>query len=282
MEGFLDLDGIRLKTLTLPAPEAQVPGSPAPDAAPARLAPPPAPAPVVFLHDSLGCISLWRDFPARLGAAAGRPVFAYDRQGYGGSSPFDSVRRAKTYLEKEADLLPRVLDAAGIDRASLFGHSDGGTIALLAAAKHPDRVESILVEAGHVFIEGLTLRGIRHALGAYKVTDLRERLVRHHGAKVDALFEAWHGTWLSEEFRAWNIERFLPSIVCPTLVLQGDQDEYGTEAQVEAILRQVSGPARKAWLPGVAHAPHKEVPDRILELAADFLRNLPVPPSKSA
>jgi pimeloyl-ACP methyl ester carboxylesterase len=260
MDGFLALDGLRFKTLTLPAPGT------------------PEGPPLVFLHDSLGCITLWRDFPARLGAASGRAVFAYDRQGYGGSSPFDGTRRAKTYLEKEADLLPRLLDAAGLDRVSLFGHSDGGTIALLAAAKHPSRIDSILIEAGHVFIEPVTLDGIRNALEAFQTTDLRSRLAKYHGDKVDALFDAWAGTWLSEEFRAWNIERFLPSIVSPTLVIQGDRDEYATEAQVDAILRQVSGPAHKAWLPGIAHAPHKESPDRILNLAAAFLRD----PLKSA
>lgn len=260
-DGVLALDGLRFKTLALPAPRAL-----------------PAGSPLVFLHDSLGCIDLWRDFPARLGAASGRSVFAYDRQGYGGSSPFDGSRRAKTYLEKEADLLPRLLDAAVIDRASLFGHSDGGSIALLAAAKHPDRIDSIVIEAGHVFIEAITVAGIGNALEAFQTTDLRARLAKYHGDKVDALFEAWAGTWLSAEFRAWNIEHFLPAIHCPTMVIQGDRDEYGTEAQVDAILRQVSGPARKLWLPGIAHAPHKEAFEITLQAAAEFLRN----PSKSA
>ena len=174
-------------------------------------------------------------------------------------------------MEKEADLLPRILDAAGIGKASLFGHSDGGTIALLAAAKHPDRIESIVVEAGHVFIEPVTLEGIRSALEAFHATDLRARLAKYHGDKVDALFEAWAGTWLSEEFRAWNIERFLPSIRCPVLVIQGDKDEYATEAQADAVLRQVKGPGTKAWLNGVAHAPHKEAVEEVLAATSAFL-----------
>jgi pimeloyl-ACP methyl ester carboxylesterase len=257
----LSIDGVRLQFEAIPGSGAYGAGRPT----------------WVFLHDSLGSIRQWKDFPRRLGEATGLDVFVYDRQGYGGSDPYVGARRAKTYLETEADVLEKVLAERGIGRALLFGHSDGGTIALLAAAKHPGRIAGMVVEAGHVFIEEVTLAGIRDALQAFLSSDLRERLSKYHGDKVDALFEAWSGTWLSEDFRKWNIERFLPSIRCPVLVIQGDRDGYGSERQVDAVVGQVGGPARKLMLPGIGHAPHREAPDDCLAAAADFVRGLGLP-----
>lgn len=264
MESRLTIDGVCLAFREIPRPGAPPPGS-------ATEGPRSA---LVFLHDSLGSIRQWRDFPRRLGEAAGLDVLLYDRQGYGGSDPYAGARRAKTYLEAEADVLEKVLAERGIARAVLFGHSDGGTIALLAAAKHPARIAGLVVEAGHVFIEAITLAGIRDSLRAFRTTDMRERLSRYHGGKVDALFEAWSGTWLSEEFRRWNIERCLPGIRCPVLCIQGEKDEYGSERQVDAVVSQVSGPARKLMLPGIGHAPHREAPEACLAAAGEFVRGL--------
>ncbi|GAB3830472.1 alpha/beta fold hydrolase [Hymenobacter jeollabukensis] len=229
---------------------------------------------LVFLHDSLGCIRLWRDFPARLAAATGCPALVYDRRGYGQSAPFDGPARHNDYLADEALVLRQLLDACGIARAILFGHSDGGSIALLAAARYPARVAAVLTEGAHVFVEDLTLAGIRAAQQQYYGTNLPERLARYHGSKTDAVFHAWADTWLRPAFRSWNIEAELPRIQCPVLVLQGEADEYGTVAQVEAIARQVSGPAEAVLLPGAAHSPHKEAPNETLRLATDFVRRV--------
>lgn len=260
MDSPLIIDGVRLNILEIRRP-AGGPG-------PARGSRPT----LVFLHDSLGSIRQWKAFPRLLGEAADLDVLAYDRQGYGESDPYAGARRAKTYLETEADVLEKVLAARGIPRAVLFGHSDGGTIALLAAAKHPSRVAGIVVEAGHVFIEAITLAGIRDSLQAFHATDMRARLFKYHGEKVDALFENWSGTWLSEEFRRWNIEPILPAIRCPVLVIQGDRDEYGSEKQVDAVVDQVRGPAKKLMLAGIGHAPHREAPEACLEAAVEFFR----------
>jgi pimeloyl-ACP methyl ester carboxylesterase len=226
---------------------------------------------LVFLHDSLGSTTLWRDFPAALGAATGCPTLVYDRQGYGQSSPFNSTRREVTYLETEADVLQRLLEQGAIEQAILFGHSDGGSIALLAAAKHPARIRAVVTEGAHIFVEEVTLRGIREAMQAYRTTNLPERLRKYHGDKTDAVFEAWTQTWLHDEYRAWNIEHFLPRITCPVLVIQGGQDEYGTLAQVTGIIAQVAGTAQPLLIPFVGHTPHKDARQTVLHYTSRFI-----------
>ena len=227
---------------------------------------------LVLLHDSLGCITVWRDFPERLAAALGCDALVYDRRGYGRSSPFGPEPRTPGYLEAEADVLARVLDACGVREAVLFGHSDGGSIALVAAAREPARVRAVVTEGAHVFVEERTLAGIRDAREALRTTDLRDRLRRHHGDRTDGVTAAWIDVWLSPGFRDWNIERHLPDVRCPTLVLQGEDDEYGTPAQVHAIVRGVAGPVRAELLPGVGHTPHRAAPDEVLRLTTAFLR----------
>ncbi|MEK0082231.1 alpha/beta fold hydrolase [Benzoatithermus flavus] len=227
--------------------------------------------PIVFLHEGLGSISLWRDFPQALCRRAGREGIVYDRWGHGGSEPLDRPRSFR-YLHDEARIfLPAVLDALGVERAVAFGHSDGGTIALLFAAHCQKRAAAIVTEAAHVFVEDVTLEGIRAAVRAYETTDFRRRLARHHGEKTDAVFRAWHETWLSPAFRDWNIEAELPLITCPALILQGEDDEYGTPAQVDAIVRGVRGPVESTLLPGCTHVPHQQARDVVLELAAGFI-----------
>lgn len=227
--------------------------------------------PIVFLHEGLGSISLWRDFPQVLCKRAGREGIVYDRWGYGGSEPLDRPRDLR-YLHDEALIfLPAVLDALGVERAALFGHSDGGSIALLFAAHVPERAAAIVTEAAHVFVEEVTLAGIRDAVHAYETTDLPRRLARHHGEKTDSVFRAWAETWLSPPFRAWNIEAELKRVACPALIVQGEEDEYGTPAQVEAIARGVKGPAQTALLPGCAHVPHQQAREAVLSLTAAFL-----------
>ncbi|MGE3294324.1 MAG: alpha/beta fold hydrolase [Geminicoccaceae bacterium] len=227
---------------------------------------------LVFLHEGLGSIALWRDFPTRLCERLGLPGLVYDRWGHGQSEPLDRPRGLR-YLHDEADLfLPAVLETAGVAEPVLIGHSDGGTIALLYAARFPERPPAIVTEAAHVFVEDITVAGIQAAGRAYAETDLATRLARYHGEKTDKLFRAWHDRWLSPAFRAWNIEAELASIICPALVLQGEADQYGTQAQVDAIARAVAGPVETVLLPGIGHAPHQEAPAQVLELIEGFLR----------
>lgn len=237
---------------------------------------------VVLLHDSLGSVGLWRDFPERLAEATGLGVLAYDRRGHGESDPFGAKARTPAYLHEEATTLERVLAAADVDEAVLFGHSDGGSIALLAAAVHPARVRAVVAEAAHVFVEERTLEGIREAERAIAGGDLLARLARHHGDKAEALAAAWIGTWLSPAFRVWNVEAELRRIRCPVLVLQGAEDEYGTDAQVHAIARGVSGPVRPVILPGLRHTPHREDPGAVLRLVVDHLACAGVIPAGAA
>ncbi|WP_091507780.1 alpha/beta fold hydrolase [Flexibacter flexilis] len=227
---------------------------------------------LVFLHDSLGCAVLWRDFPQQLAQKTDCAYLVYDRQGYGQSAPFGAQPRQQDYMEKEADVLAALLEQLGIGNAVLFGHSDGGTIALLAAAKYPEIVVGVVTEGAHVFVEEITLKGIREAVESYQTTNLPEKLAKYHGSKTDGVFWAWAATWLSEMYRDWNIEHFLPKIQCPVLVIQGENDEFGTLAQVEAIVSQVSGQAEQLILPAVGHNPHKEAQAETIEVVAAFLQ----------
>lgn len=229
---------------------------------------------LIFLHDSLGCIALWRDFPAKLGEATCCNVLVYDRQGYGRSSPFTVHERRLDYLEKEADVLNELIKQCGIKQAILFGHSDGGSIALLAAAKYPSCIVGIITEGAHIFVEDITLAGIQTAVEAYRTTNLNERLQKYHGKKTDAVFRAWAKTWLSDEFKPWNIEKFLPQIICPVLVIQGEQDEYGSLEQVQGIVRQVTGQVSQLIIPGSGHTPHKEAREVMLAHTTSFIKQL--------
>ncbi len=236
------------------------------------IGPPPEDAPtIVFLHEALGSVSTWRDFPDRLAAASGCGALVYSRAGHGRSGPLQGLR-SERYLHEEAlGVLPAVLARLSVRDAILFGHSDGASIALIYAGGSPGAVRGVIVEAPHVFVEEAAWEGIRRAVEAYEQGDLRKRLARHHGDGTDALFRAWAEIWLRPSFRGWNIEEVLPSIACPVLVVQGDDDQYGTSRQVEAIVRQVGGPARALMLPRCGHSPHAERPGDVLEAAARFV-----------
>ncbi|MCT2406802.1 alpha/beta hydrolase [Chryseobacterium antibioticum] len=227
---------------------------------------------IVFLHDSFGCTQLWRDFPVKLSEATGCNVLVYDRLGYGKSCPMLTHERPVNYMELEADLLNDLLMQLNINNAILFGHSDGGTIALITAAKYPERVKTVICEAGHIFVEEVTLKGVYDAWDAYRTTNLAERLQKYHGDKVEMLFKAWTETWTRDDYRSWNIESLLKNIQCPLLFIQGETDEYGTLDQVEKTVSQVSGPSEKYIIPSVGHTPHKEVPELVLKKAADFVK----------
>lgn len=234
-------------------------------------APPPT---LVILHDALGSIRQWREFPRALVAATGCAALIYERHGSGFSGPLTEVR-SRDYLDHEArDVLPAVLAACGVERPLLVGHSDGATIALLFAAMFPVRPLGVVSIAGHVFVEEVTLQGIRAAQAAYRTTGLRDRLAKYHGDGADALFAGWSDTWLDSDFRTWDITDRLASIRCPVLALQGADDEYGTVRQVEAISRGIDGPGRAWVLADCGHAPHLQSPQEVLDGVARFVDEL--------
>lgn len=226
---------------------------------------------IVFLHDSLGCIELWRDFPQKLAETTKCNILVYDRLGYGKSEPMPTSERPVNYMELEADILNDLLTQLKIDNLILFGHSDGATIALLTASKFPEKIKAVIVEAAHIFVEDITLKGIYEAKEAYISTNLAERLEKYHGNKVDTLFRAWTETWTRSDYRDWNIEHLLPKITCPLLFIQGEADEYGTLAQVEKTVSQVSGKAEKYIVPNVGHTPHKEASELVLDKVTEFI-----------
>jgi len=229
---------------------------------------------IVFLHDSLGCVQLWRDFPKRLAEATQCNILVYDRLGYGKSEPMPTHERPTNYMELEADILNDLLATLEINNAILFGHSDGGTISLITASKYPARIKAIIVEAGHIFVEEITLQGIYEAIDNYKTTNLPERLQKYHSDKVDAIFKAWTETWTSSDYRDWNIEHLLPKITWPLLFIQGEADEYGTLEQVEKTISQVNGKAEKYIIPNIGHTPHKEATEIVLNKVTDYIQQL--------
>lgn len=226
---------------------------------------------IVFLHDSLGCTTLWRDFPKRIAAACQCNFLIYDRLGYGKSDPMPTFVRPVNYLELEAALLKDILEKLNIQNAILFGHSDGGSIALIAAAKYQNRIKMVIAEAAHIFVEEITLKGIRQAVQAYETTDLPLKLKKYHADKTEFVFKAWTEIWLSEEFRNWNIEKLLSNIKSPLLFIHGENDEYGTLAQVEKTVNLVKGTSESYIIPNSGHTPHKEVLEVVLEKVRVFI-----------
>lgn len=177
-------------------------------------------------------------------------------------------------MELEADLLNDLLSELNINDAILFGHSDGGTIALITASKYSEKVKALICETGHIFVEDITVQGVKDALNAYRTTNLPERLQKYHGDKVDTIVKAWTEIWLSDQFRNWNIEPMLKNIACPLLFVQGENDEYGSLDQVDKTITQVSGNSEKFIIPNVGHTPHKETPEIVLNKATEFVNTI--------
>jgi pimeloyl-ACP methyl ester carboxylesterase len=226
---------------------------------------------LVFLHEGLGSVVQWREFPEKLAAACRLPAFVYSRANYGGSSATAPLPRPVRYMHDEALLLPDILGAAGISDPILIGHSDGASISILYAADHP--VRGLVLEAPHVFGEEVSFASIARAKEAYEKGGLRERLAKYH-ENVDAAFYGWNGPWLDPGFRRWNLQDRLPRISAPILVVQGLADEYGTTAQVDAIRAGAAGRVEVVLLEGCGHAPHKERPEETLAAMQAFTRSV--------
>lgn len=231
---------------------------------------------LVFLHDSLGCIELWRDFPAKLAKAANCNYLVYDRQGYGKSSGFSYTQRSTNYLEDEADILYELLSELNINNPILFGHSDGGSIALIAASKYNSLIKAVICEGAHIFVEDITIKGILDAKEQFLKSYLKSKLEKYHSEKTDAMFSAWVDTWTSPEFHNWNIEHFLSNIECPVLVIQGEKDEFGSLAQVNGIINQTKL-AEMHIVADTYHNPHKENPDYLIDYVLNFIRKIKTP-----
>ena len=235
----------------------------------------PAEGPViVMLHEGLGSLAMWKHFPRHLAARTHGRVLAYSRYGHGNSDKL-LEKRPVTFMHHEGEVvLPELLDKLHIARPILLGHSDGASIALIFAGSYPERPRALILEAPHVFVEDLSIASITQAKVNYQTTHLRRKLARYH-AHVDETFWGWNDIWLDPEFRSWNIESYLPAIRCPILCIQGEGDEYGTRAQVEAIAARVPG-SEVVMLANCQHSPHRDQAEATLEATLQFLQRLGV------
>jgi pimeloyl-ACP methyl ester carboxylesterase len=256
IDHFIDLDWrgkpLRLELAWVGAPESTLPV-------------------VVFLHEGLGSVALWKDFPERFCRACGLKGLVFSRYGYGRSTarPLDAPL-PPDFMEQQAwEVLPALFERLHLHKPWLFGHSDGASIALLHAARFADRIGGAVVLAPHVMVEQVSLDAIGAARAAYLDGPLRERLARYH-IDVDSAFWGWNGIWLDPAFRGWDMRALLPDITVPLLAIQGDRDEYGTLEQVEAIGR-LAPQAQVAVLQDCGHSPHRDQPERVIELAGAFI-----------
>ncbi len=241
--GFVDIDEGRIETRRISGPGPQL----------------------VMLHEGLGSVAMWRDFPDRLADATGRGVLVYSRFGYGSSDPVP-LPRPLTYMHHEGlTVLPKLLDVCDVGDCILVGHSDGASIAIIHTGGDRDpRVRGLVLMAPHVFNEPVCVASIEKAREAWSATDLRARLARYHGDNVDCAFRGWNDAWLDPGFIDWNIEEYLSGIAVPTLVIQGEDDEYGTLRQVDAIRDGITGEVAVEVLADCRHSPHRDRPEATL------------------
>ncbi|MFI5175307.1 MAG: alpha/beta fold hydrolase [Terriglobia bacterium] len=271
------------------------------------IGPEPGEAPtIVFLHEGLGCVGMWRDFPDLIVRESGCGALVYSRRGYGASDP---VRRPRTvrFMHVEAlRVLPAVIEHFDLRDFILFGHSDGASIAIIYAGAHPRSARGLILEAPHVFVEPVCIESIARIAGrpeastqrthagrgsrqnyshgnaksltteqkGYESTGLRKRLARYHGANTDSMFRTWTKVWLRPDFRQWNIEEYLTGIEAPLLVIQGEEDEYGTLQQADTVVTQVRGHAESLVLASCGHSPHRDQPKQVMSATVQFIRQI--------
>lgn len=236
------------------------------------IGPRPGEAPtLVLLHEGLGCVGMWGDFPDKLQKATGLGVFLYSREGYGNSSPA-GLPRPMTFMHTEAqETLPKILDAIGFQHGLLVGHSDGASIAAIYGGSHQDhRVSGIVLIAPHFIVEDVTIAAIAEMRKAYDTTELRTRLARYH-ADVDATVHGWSDVWLKGDFRKWDLTEFLAYIRVPVLIVQGEGDQYGTVRQIEIAQEECYCPVEVALLPGAKHVPQREAPEATMKAVTEFI-----------
>ena len=224
---------------------------------------------LVLLHEGLGSMAMWRDFPGRLAHATGCNAVVYSRYGYGKSDPLGEDRGVRYMHDEALVALPALIDELAIPWPILVGHSDGGSIALIHAGAGKRAVTGVVTLAAHVLVEDVSVTSIAAAKTAFATTDLRARLARYHD-NVDVMFRGWNDIWLDPDFRAWNIEEYLPGIACPVLAIQGEDDEYGTMEQMRRIGAKVKDVELLA-LEDCRHSPHRDQPDAVLEAVTRFV-----------
>jgi pimeloyl-ACP methyl ester carboxylesterase len=229
---------------------------------------------IVMLHEGLGCVGMWGDFPDKLQAATGLGVFVYSRAGYGQSSPV-KLPRPLNFMHIEAQqTLPKILDAIGFQHGLLVGHSDGASIAAIYGGSHQDhRVSGIVLIAPHFIVEDVTSASIAEMRKAYDTTELRARLARYH-ADVDATVHGWSDVWLKGDFRKWDLTEFLAYIRVPVLIVQGEGDQYGTVRQIEIAQEECYCPVEVALLPGAKHVPQREAPEATMRAVTEFVERV--------
>ena len=233
----------------------------------------PATPTIVMLHEGLGALSLWRDIPRKLSSLINCSVFVYSRHGYGQSDFINSEFDAK-YMHKEAlYILPQVLNHFDISNPILYGHSDGASIALIHASSADTEIMGLILEAPHVFVEEISLDGLKGAKKAFEEGGLKASLAKHH-RKPEMIFRCWNNIWLSPEFLTWNIVSCLSKIKCPALLIQGETDAYGTLSQIDTIEKNLSGSSEKKILPHVGHSPHRENPELVLRSIQQFISKI--------
>jgi pimeloyl-ACP methyl ester carboxylesterase len=249
---YVTVDGKRLETLRYPPSRKETT--------------------IVMLHEGLGSVSMWKDFPERIAEATGCGVLAYSRYGHGKSERL-AEKRGVDFMRHEAQVaLPDLLERCEIQGPILLGHSDGGSICIIHAATAERKPRAMVLEAPHVFVEDLSVQSIAKIRAVYQTTDLPKMLARHHD-HVDETFWGWNDIWLDPRFRSWNIEECLSEITCPLLVIQGENDEYGTLAQVEAIKSRVPG-TETLVLPECGHSPHRDQPEKTLAAITKFVQRV--------
>jgi pimeloyl-ACP methyl ester carboxylesterase len=231
---------------------------------------------IVFLHEGLGSIPQWKDFPETLCKKMNLPGFLYERYGYG-KSDILTDKRPKDYLTKEGlESLPELLDKLEIkNKLILVGHSDGASVALSYASEYSENICCLIAEAPHVFIEEISVQGIKRAVSAFENPDskLRSSLTKYHGKRTESMFYGWAHTWTDKENFDWNMEHLLAGIRCPVFVIQGKDDEYGSDKQVFSITEQVSGPSKYLLIPECGHIPHFQKSEIVLSAIESFILN---------
>jgi len=232
-------------------------------------------APIILLHDSLGCVAWWRDFPDQLAALTGRKVVAYDRLGFGQSDAHPGRLSTRFIHEEARDEVPLVLAAFGITRFVAFGYSVGGAMAANCAALYPTTCEALITMSAQACVDAGVVQGLRAAQRAFAAPEQLERLARLHGDKAAWVLEAWLGMWLSPEFADWRIEQTASGLVCPLLAIHGERDEYCSLAHPEHIAALTDGPSEVVILTDCSHHPLREQPDTVLDAVAGFLRAVP-------
>lgn len=234
----------------------------------------PTRVPIVMIHDSLGCVELWRDFPEALAQATQRSVYAYDRLGFGHSSARTDTLTASFVREEAEQFFPAIARGLGLDSFVVLGHSVGAAMALLVAANEPEACKGVVTIAGQTYVEERTRNGIRAGGKHFSDPEQFAKLTRYHGDKTRWVLEAWTGTWLSSIFDDWSVVADLPRVHCPVLAIHGDTDEYGSVAFPQSIVDNAAGPARQEIMTDCGHFPHRERPAQVVEMVAGFVAKI--------